>query len=117
MGRGRCHKVSFKETNDISISNSTAVGLCPKKGGTVEVTSHFVKLFKTLSCNKTAKGAASFALLKIRRECSTVPGDRGADYSSTERLHPLLKALLRDNWLLQSSCFKHVRRETLKKYK
>lgn len=38
MARGRCHNVSLKETNDISISNSTAFGLSPRKGGTVEVT-------------------------------------------------------------------------------
>lgn len=84
MGRGRCHKVSLKEMNDISISNSTAIGLSPRRGGTVEVTSHFVKLFKALSCNKTAKGATPLVLLKIRRECSPVPGNRGADYYSME---------------------------------
>lgn len=60
------------------------LGLFPRKGSTVEMTCHFVKLLKALSCTKTAKGAAPFVLLKIRRESSTVPGDRGADYCSME---------------------------------
>lgn len=36
-----------------------AVGLSPGKGGTAEVTSQFVKLFKALNYKKIANGAAS----------------------------------------------------------
>lgn len=63
MGRGRCHKVYSRRLMTSASAIALQLGLSPKKGGTLEVTSHFVKLFKALSCNKTAKGAAPFVLL------------------------------------------------------